>query len=82
MDTTTAAVAHRANEARRAQGVAIRPLAETVEVSPSTLTRMFSGKRDYSVSTLIRVAAALNADAGSWITESTAPRANSAEAAA
>lgn len=82
MDTTTAAVALRANEARRAQGVAILPLSKAVGVSPSTLNRLFSGKSEYNVSTLIRVAKALNADAGTWINEASTPRDNAAEVAA
>lgn len=82
MDTNTAAVANMANEARRTRGVAIRPLSEASGVSLSTLTRMLSGENDIKISTLIRVAKALDADAGAWITEALTPREDTAGVAA
>ena len=82
MDTKTAAIANKANEARRTQGVAIRPLSEASGVTLSTLTRMLSGESDFRVSTLLRVANALDADAGAWINEATPQREESAGVAA
>lgn len=69
MDTNTTAIAHRVEDARRAQGVEIRPLALATGIPRTTLKRMLDGHTDFGASQLVRVAHELKADAASWITD-------------
>ena len=78
MDTTTAAVAHRVDAARRAQGVAVLPLSDATGIPRTTLTRQLAGLAEFKVSDLMRISRHLNVNAADMLP----PRDNTAEAAA
>jgi hypothetical protein len=64
MDKPTAALAHRIDTYRRAQGVTLTPQAE------STLQIMLEGKgNDFPASFIFMLAHELKADAASWMTD-------------
>ncbi len=70
MDNPTAALAHRIDTCRRAQGVTLTPLAESTGIPYSSLQRMLEGKgKDFPASFIFKIAHELKADAASWMTD-------------
>lgn len=66
MDTASQTLNRRVSDSFRASGLALNALAEAAGIPRTTLRRKLSGAAEFTITELIRLAIALDADLDAW----------------